>query len=271
MKNLTASDRKSLIRLTSALPKGSEERRAILAGLNFRSGRQKHTKTGGRGSQAYSQEKHEEYLAALQNAFKPFPVKPTGNGFSVVNDVCHVRIVMQDHYGPFQPQAQFLLMGGKDYSYIDIGEDLSGVKKIVQFLLWLKKMKGERPPSDARRWPKEGSRLKVASSLRSRLKPGSSHYVAVPKGVEYESWSDNWGPMGVRDGADLFEVWENYERRPLGRPKSEAAFPIRAQVINSNGRRGKSFHLPDDHRIVVLSELDGMNPKDALQEWYKLR
>ena len=33
-KNLTASDRKSLIRLASTLPKGSKERRAILAGLN---------------------------------------------------------------------------------------------------------------------------------------------------------------------------------------------------------------------------------------------
>ena len=32
-RNLTASDRKSLIRLASSLPKGSEERRAILAGL----------------------------------------------------------------------------------------------------------------------------------------------------------------------------------------------------------------------------------------------
>lgn len=31
--NLTASDRKALIRLASSLPKGSEERRAILAGL----------------------------------------------------------------------------------------------------------------------------------------------------------------------------------------------------------------------------------------------
>ena len=34
MKNLTSSDRKSLIRLAASLPKGSEERRAILAGLN---------------------------------------------------------------------------------------------------------------------------------------------------------------------------------------------------------------------------------------------
>jgi len=33
MKNLTASDRKSLIRLASSLPKGSPERKAILAGL----------------------------------------------------------------------------------------------------------------------------------------------------------------------------------------------------------------------------------------------
>ena len=33
MKTLTASDRKSLIRLASSLPKGSPERRAILAGL----------------------------------------------------------------------------------------------------------------------------------------------------------------------------------------------------------------------------------------------
>ena len=114
---------------------------------------------------------------------------------------------------------------------------------------------------------------KKASSLRSRLKPGSAHYVAVPKGVEYQEWSDNWGPGGTQEGAffDLFEVWRNYERRSLGRPESEAAFPIRAQVINRNGRRGKSFHLPDDPRIVVLSELDGMKPKDALQEWYKLR
>ena len=31
--NLTASDRKSLVRLASTLPKGSVERRAILAGL----------------------------------------------------------------------------------------------------------------------------------------------------------------------------------------------------------------------------------------------
>jgi len=34
MKNLTASDRKSLIRLASSLPKGDKGRRAILAGLN---------------------------------------------------------------------------------------------------------------------------------------------------------------------------------------------------------------------------------------------
>ena len=34
MKNLTASDRRSLIRLASGMPKGSPERRAILAGLN---------------------------------------------------------------------------------------------------------------------------------------------------------------------------------------------------------------------------------------------
>ena len=33
MKTLTASDRSALIRLASSLPKGSEERRAILAGL----------------------------------------------------------------------------------------------------------------------------------------------------------------------------------------------------------------------------------------------
>jgi|APSaa5957512622_1039677.scaffolds.fasta_scaffold124269_2 hypothetical protein len=33
MKTLTASDRKSLIRLASELPEGSEERRAILSGL----------------------------------------------------------------------------------------------------------------------------------------------------------------------------------------------------------------------------------------------
>ena len=33
MKNLTASDRSALIRLAASLPKGSEERRAILAGL----------------------------------------------------------------------------------------------------------------------------------------------------------------------------------------------------------------------------------------------
>ncbi len=118
-----------------------------------------------------------------------------------------------------------------------------------------------------------GLRARTASSLRSRLSPGSSHYVAVPKGVEYEEWSDNWGPGGTQEGAffHLFEVWPNYERRSMGRPESEAAFPIRAQVINRNGRRGKSFHLPDDPRIVVLSELDGMNPKDAMQEWYKLR
>ena len=37
-RKLTASDRKSLIRLASALPKGSEERRAILAGLKKISG-----------------------------------------------------------------------------------------------------------------------------------------------------------------------------------------------------------------------------------------
>lgn len=34
MKNITASDRKSLIRLASSLPKGDKSRRAILAGLN---------------------------------------------------------------------------------------------------------------------------------------------------------------------------------------------------------------------------------------------
>ena len=34
MKSLTASDRKSLIRLASSLPKGDKSRRAILAGLN---------------------------------------------------------------------------------------------------------------------------------------------------------------------------------------------------------------------------------------------
>ena len=34
MKNLTASDRKSLIRLAASLPKGDKSRRAILAGLN---------------------------------------------------------------------------------------------------------------------------------------------------------------------------------------------------------------------------------------------
>ena len=34
MKNLTASDRSALIRLAASLPKGSEERRAILAGLS---------------------------------------------------------------------------------------------------------------------------------------------------------------------------------------------------------------------------------------------
>lgn len=33
MRKLTASDRSALIRLASSLPKGSEERRAILAGL----------------------------------------------------------------------------------------------------------------------------------------------------------------------------------------------------------------------------------------------
>ena len=33
MKNLTASDRTALLNLATALPKGSEERRAILAGL----------------------------------------------------------------------------------------------------------------------------------------------------------------------------------------------------------------------------------------------
>lgn len=38
--NITASDRKALIRLASSLPKGSEERKTILAGL----------KTGGRFS-----------------------------------------------------------------------------------------------------------------------------------------------------------------------------------------------------------------------------
>lgn len=36
MKNLTASDRKSLIRLAAALEKGSPERRAILAGMQIR-------------------------------------------------------------------------------------------------------------------------------------------------------------------------------------------------------------------------------------------
>jgi len=34
MKNFTASDRKSLIRLASSLPKGDKSRRAILAGLS---------------------------------------------------------------------------------------------------------------------------------------------------------------------------------------------------------------------------------------------
>lgn len=38
-KNLTASDRKSLIRLASALPAGSPERRAILSGLTQTAGR----------------------------------------------------------------------------------------------------------------------------------------------------------------------------------------------------------------------------------------
>ena len=33
MKNLTASDRKNLIKLASSLPKGSKERRIILAGI----------------------------------------------------------------------------------------------------------------------------------------------------------------------------------------------------------------------------------------------
>lgn len=36
MKNLTASDRKRLIRLASGMPKGSPERRAILAGMRIR-------------------------------------------------------------------------------------------------------------------------------------------------------------------------------------------------------------------------------------------
>lgn len=34
MKNLTASDRSALIRLAASLPKGDENRRTILAGLN---------------------------------------------------------------------------------------------------------------------------------------------------------------------------------------------------------------------------------------------
>lgn len=34
MKNLTASDRKSLVKLAASLPKGSPERKAILASLN---------------------------------------------------------------------------------------------------------------------------------------------------------------------------------------------------------------------------------------------
>jgi len=34
MKNLTASDKKTLIRLASSLPKGDKSRRAILAGLS---------------------------------------------------------------------------------------------------------------------------------------------------------------------------------------------------------------------------------------------
>ena len=34
MKNITATDRKALIRLASSLPKGSEERKTILAGLS---------------------------------------------------------------------------------------------------------------------------------------------------------------------------------------------------------------------------------------------
>ncbi len=42
-RKLTASDRKTLIRLASTLPKGSEERRAILAGLSRKASR----KSGG--------------------------------------------------------------------------------------------------------------------------------------------------------------------------------------------------------------------------------
>ena len=45
-RNLTASDRKSLIRLASTLPKGSPQRKAILAGLKKTSGYADHTYDG---------------------------------------------------------------------------------------------------------------------------------------------------------------------------------------------------------------------------------
>lgn len=46
MKKLTASDRKSLIRLASSLPKGSPERKAILAGLSKSAGKAGDFKVG---------------------------------------------------------------------------------------------------------------------------------------------------------------------------------------------------------------------------------
>lgn len=63
MKNLTASDRKSLIRLASSLPAGDKSRRAILAGLNKVAGR-------GKASDDFKQNLVEQHLdlASMQGS-----------------------------------------------------------------------------------------------------------------------------------------------------------------------------------------------------------
>ena len=55
-RSLTASDRKALIRLASTLPKGSDERRAVLAGL---------MDLGGTGTTAQVREDIEEFLSSI--------------------------------------------------------------------------------------------------------------------------------------------------------------------------------------------------------------
>ena len=73
MKNLTASDRKALIRLASSLEKGSSERRAILAGLD----RVDRSKVAKKSKTAASMAKH---IQALQRMFPKSMVESTEAG-----------------------------------------------------------------------------------------------------------------------------------------------------------------------------------------------